>query len=134
MQLTGEAEAARTRAIGLAEAKATEALGLARATGFEAQKEALGGSATAWSPSPTPWPTVTSRWCPRCSSPAGAFEGLAATFMRSLTNGNGKGAKATDDAPTADTRATEPTAAAEIVGAEISDAIGTGLPDVPPER
>ena len=47
VQLTGEAEAARRQAIGLAEAKATEALGLARATGFEAQKEALGGAATA---------------------------------------------------------------------------------------
>jgi regulator of protease activity HflC (stomatin/prohibitin superfamily) len=47
VRLTGEAEAARTQAIGLAEAKATEALGLARATGFEAQKDALGGPATA---------------------------------------------------------------------------------------
>src|SRR5439155_255415 len=47
VQLTGEAEAARRQAIGLAEAKATEALGLARATGFEAQKDALGGTATA---------------------------------------------------------------------------------------
>jgi uncharacterized membrane protein YqiK len=47
VQLTGEAEAARTQAIGLAEAKATEALGLARAVGFEAQKDALGGAATA---------------------------------------------------------------------------------------
>jgi regulator of protease activity HflC (stomatin/prohibitin superfamily) len=47
VQLTGEAEAAKRQAIGLAEAKATEALGLARAVGFEAQKDALGGAATA---------------------------------------------------------------------------------------
>jgi uncharacterized membrane protein YqiK len=45
--LTGQAEATKIEAIGLAEAKATEALGVARATGFEAQKEALGGTATA---------------------------------------------------------------------------------------
>ena len=37
----------RVEAIGLAEATATEALGVARATGFEAQKEALGETATA---------------------------------------------------------------------------------------
>ena len=47
VQLTGEAEGARRQAIGLGEAKATEALGLARAIGFNAQKEALGGPATA---------------------------------------------------------------------------------------
>ncbi len=47
VELTGNAEATRRRAIGLAEAKAAEALGLARATGFEAQVEALGGPATA---------------------------------------------------------------------------------------
>jgi hypothetical protein len=47
VELTGRAEATRREAIGLAEAKATEALGLARATGFEAQKDALGGPATA---------------------------------------------------------------------------------------
>ena len=43
----GAAEATRAEAVGLAEAKAAEALGLARAQGFEAQKEALGPSATA---------------------------------------------------------------------------------------
>ncbi|MEP6624276.1 MAG: SPFH domain-containing protein [Acidimicrobiia bacterium] len=47
VELTGRAEATKIEAIGLAEAKATEALGVARATGFEAQKEALGGTATA---------------------------------------------------------------------------------------
>ncbi|HVF75666.1 MAG TPA: SPFH domain-containing protein [Acidimicrobiales bacterium] len=47
VRLTGEAEADRTRAIGVAEAAATEALGLARAAGFEAQRDAIGGGATA---------------------------------------------------------------------------------------
>jgi uncharacterized membrane protein YqiK len=47
VELTGRAEATKIEAVGLAEAKATEALGVARATGFEAQKEALGGTATA---------------------------------------------------------------------------------------
>ena len=37
----------RAEAVGLAEAKAAEALGLARAEGFEAQKQALGPTATA---------------------------------------------------------------------------------------
>ena len=47
VRLTGQAEADRTQAIGLAEAKATEALGLARAAGFEAQRDAIGETATA---------------------------------------------------------------------------------------
>ena len=47
VELTGRAEATKVEAVGLAEAKATEALGVARATGFEAQKEALGETATA---------------------------------------------------------------------------------------
>lgn len=47
VELTGRGEASKVEALGLAQAKATEALGLARAAGFEAQKEALGGAATA---------------------------------------------------------------------------------------
>src|SRR5262245_21617989 len=47
VRLTGEAEAAKTEAVGLAQARATEALGLARAAGFEEQRKALGGPATA---------------------------------------------------------------------------------------
>ena len=43
----GASEASRAEAVGLAEAKAAQALGLAKAEGFEAQKEALGASATA---------------------------------------------------------------------------------------
>src|SRR4051794_32126942 len=91
VQLTGEAEAARRQAIGLAEAKATEALGLARATGFEAQKDALGGPATAVVAvansvadghiTVVPEVLVT-------GGGGGSFDGLAATLMRYLgTNG-----------------------------------------------
>src|SRR4051794_28363489 len=91
VQLTGEAEAARRQAIGLAEAKATEALGLARAAGFEAQKDALGGPATAVVAvansvadghiTVVPEVLVT-------GGGGGSFDGLAATLMRYLgTNG-----------------------------------------------
>lgn len=97
VQLTGEAEASRRQAIGLAEAKATEALGLARATGFEAQKDALGGPATAVVAvanavadghiTVVPEVLVT-------GGGGGSVDGLAATLMRYLGTGssNGKGA------------------------------------------
>ena len=57
-----------------------------------------------WSRSRTRWPTATSPWCPRCSSPAGgggSFDGLAATLMRYLGTGssNGKRAPAARPAP-----------------------------------
>jgi hypothetical protein len=90
VQLTGEAEAAKRQAIGLAEAKATEALGLARATGFEAQKEALGGGATAVVAvanavadghiTIVPEVLVT-------GGGAGPIDGLAATLTRFFGNG-----------------------------------------------
>ena len=47
VRTTGRAEADRTEALGLAEARATEAFGLAKAAGYDAQREAIGGSATA---------------------------------------------------------------------------------------
>ena len=85
----------KTEAIGLAEAKATEALGLARAAGFEAQKEALGGTATALVAvanavadghiTVVPEVLVT-------GGGGGALDGLAATLMRTLGTGNGVGA------------------------------------------
>ena len=95
VQLTGEAEGARRQAIGLGEAKATEALGLARAIGFNAQKEALGGPATAVVAvanavadghiTVVPEVLVT-------GGGGGSFDGLAATLMRYLnTNGAGNG-------------------------------------------
>lgn len=92
VQLTGEAEGARRQAIGLGEAKATEALGLARAIGFNAQKEALGGPATAvvavanavadGHVTVVPEVLVT-------GGGGGSFDGLAATLMRYLGTGTG---------------------------------------------
>ncbi|MGH9194716.1 MAG: SPFH domain-containing protein, partial [Acidimicrobiia bacterium] len=89
-RLTGEAEAARVEAIGLAEAKATEALGLARARGYEEQVGALGQSATAvvnaigaiaeGKVDVMPEVLVTGG--------NGSIDGLAATLMRTLTNGS----------------------------------------------
>ena len=91
MQLTGEAEAARRQAIGLAEAKATEALGLARATGFEAQKEALGGPATAVVAVANAVADGHITVVPEVlvTGGGGSFEGLAATLMRTFTSGSG---------------------------------------------
>jgi len=140
VQLTGEAEAARTQAIGLAEAKATEALGLARATGFEAQKEALGGPATAVVAVANAVADGHITVVPEVlvTGGGGAFEGLAATFMRSLTSGNGSTAKneaAATNAPgtAAAVDPAEPTPASQLVGAEVGDADATGLPVIPPE-
>lgn len=114
VQLTGEAEAAKRQAIGLAEAKAAEALGLARAIGFEAQKEALGGPATAVVAvanavaeghiTVVPEVLVT-------GGGGGPFDGLAATLMRFFSNGgapappNGAGKGLGEGAP--DVPATE---------------------------
>jgi uncharacterized membrane protein YqiK len=94
VELTGRAEATKVEAIGLAEAKATEALGVARATGFEAQKEALGETATALVAvanavaeghiSVVPDVLVTGG--------GGSFDGLAAQLIRHFgTNGDGRG-------------------------------------------
>jgi regulator of protease activity HflC (stomatin/prohibitin superfamily) len=47
VRTTGRAEADRAEAIGLADARAAEALGLARAAGYDAQRQAIGESATA---------------------------------------------------------------------------------------
>ncbi|HEV2761245.1 MAG TPA: SPFH domain-containing protein [Acidimicrobiales bacterium] len=47
VRTTGRAEADRTEALGVAEARAAEALGLAKATGYDAQRQAIGESATA---------------------------------------------------------------------------------------
>src|SRR4051794_36976491 len=98
VQLTGEAEAAKRQAIGLAEAKATEALGLARATGFEAQKEALGGGATAVVAVANAVADGHITIVPEVlvTGGGGSLDGLAATLMRSFTNGtNGTNRKDT---------------------------------------
>jgi regulator of protease activity HflC (stomatin/prohibitin superfamily) len=94
VQLTGEAEGARRQAIGLGEAKATEALGLARAIGFNAQKEALGGPATAVVAVANAVADGHITVVPEVlvTGGGGSFEGLAATLMRHFgTNGSGNG-------------------------------------------
>ncbi len=94
VQLTGEAEGARRQAIGLGEAKAAEALGLARAVGFEAQKEALGGPATAIVAVANAVADGHITVVPEVlvAGGGGSFDGLAATLMRYLgTNGAGNG-------------------------------------------
>ena len=91
-RLTGEAEATKIQAIGLANAKATEALGLARAEGFEAQKDALGGPATAIVNAINAIPDGKVDIMPEVLVTGGgsSLDGLAATLMRSLGPGNGR--------------------------------------------
>jgi len=133
VQLTGEAEAARRQAIGLAEAKATEALGLARATGFEAQKDALGGPATAVVAvanavadghiTVVPDVLVT-------GGGGGSFDGLAATLMRYLGT-NGSGAANARPAPDAPAGLPTPVETAEVTRDESEGALGTERSDEP---
>jgi uncharacterized membrane protein YqiK len=91
-RLTGEAEATKVEAIGLANAKATEALGLARAEGFEAQKQALGGPATALVNAINAIADGKVDIMPEVlvTGGGGSLDGLAATLMRSLGSGNGE--------------------------------------------
>jgi regulator of protease activity HflC (stomatin/prohibitin superfamily) len=93
VELTGKAEATKTEAIGLAEAKATEALGLARAAGFEAQTQALGQAATALVAVANAVADGHITVVPEVlvAGGGGAFEGLAATLMRTLGTGDGFG-------------------------------------------
>ena len=118
VELTGRAEATKVEAIGLAEAKATEALGVARATGFEAQKEALGETATALVAvanavadghiSVVPDVLVTGG--------GGSFEGLAAQLIRHFgANGDGRDNGRSQPAEMAPP-AVEPTASVEVAG------------------
>ena len=92
---TGMAEATRIEAIGVAEAKATEALGLARAEGYRAQTDAIGAGATAVVAVANSVAEGQIDIMPEVlvtGGGAGAFEGLAATFMRMFgvrRDGNG---------------------------------------------
>jgi flavin-binding protein dodecin len=96
VELTGKAEATKTQAIGLAEAKAVEALGIARATGFEQQRQALGPTATAVVAVANAVSEGHIDVMPDVlvTGGGGSFEGLAATLMRAVTNGQGNGAGA----------------------------------------
>ena len=109
VELTGAAEGSRRRAIGLGEAAATEALGLARAKGYEAQIRSLGSGPTAavaianavseGKITVVPEVLVTGN--------GGAFEGLAASLMRSLNGGhatNGGGEPSNPETPAAQLR------------------------------
>jgi hypothetical protein len=96
VELTGRAEATKVEAVGLAEAKATEALGLARAAGFEAQTQALGQVPTAIVAVANAVAdghiTVVPEVLVTGGNGGGAFEGLAATLMRTFGAGaNGAG-------------------------------------------
>jgi regulator of protease activity HflC (stomatin/prohibitin superfamily) len=93
VELTGRAEATKVEAVGLAEAKAVEALGLARAAGFEAQTQALGQLPTALVAVANAVAdghiTVVPDVLVTGGNGGGAFEGLAATLMRTFGGGNG---------------------------------------------
>jgi uncharacterized membrane protein YqiK len=111
VELTGRAEATKVEAVGLAEAKATEALGLARAAGFEAQTQALGQMPTAIVAVANAVAdghiTVVPEVLVTGGNGGGAFEGLAATLMRTFgAGGNGAGNGSGGPAPAI--AATEP--------------------------
>ena len=93
VELTGRAEATKVQAIGLANAKATEALGVARATGFEAQRQALGGAATAVVAVANAVADGHITVVPEvlvAGGGGGSLDGLAASLMRYLgAGGNG---------------------------------------------
>jgi regulator of protease activity HflC (stomatin/prohibitin superfamily) len=129
VQLTGEAEGARRQAIGLGEAKATEALGLARAIGFNAQKEALGGPATAVVAVANAVADGHITVVPEVlvTGGGGSFDGLAATLMRYLGNaGAGNGTRPPAPAPVLPTPVETAVVTADesegALGAERSDA------------
>jgi len=92
VELTGKAEATKVEAVGLAEAAAVKALGLARAAGFEAQTQALGQLPTAIVAVANAVSdghiTVVPEVLVTGGNGGGAFEGLAATLMRTFGNGN----------------------------------------------
>ena len=96
VRLTGQAEAAKVEAVGLANAKAVEALGLARATGFEEQRKALGGPATALVNGINAIADGHVNVMPEVlvTGGNGSLDGLAATLMRALgsngSNGDGQ--------------------------------------------
>ncbi len=113
VELTGRAEATKTQAIGLAEAKAVEALGLARAEGFQAQREAIGELATALVAVANAVAEGKITVVPEVlvTGGGGAFEGLAATVMRTLgQNGGGFRAPTRDDLAAVAAAATAPAA------------------------
>ncbi|MGH2756949.1 MAG: SPFH domain-containing protein, partial [Actinomycetota bacterium] len=96
VRLTGQAEAAKIQAIGGANASATEALGLARARGFEEQRKALGGPATAIVNAINAIAEGKVDVMPEVlvTGGGGSVEGLAAVLMRTLGSSSGSNGKA----------------------------------------
>jgi len=97
----GEAEFIRQT--GMARGAEVEAVGLARARGYEAQVQALGSGATAVVNVVTALSEGKAKFMPEVlvaggSNGGSALEGLAATAMRYLSHGNGKGEKPTPSA------------------------------------
>jgi hypothetical protein len=126
VELTGKAEATKVEAIGLANAKATEALGIARAEGFEKQVAALGQGATAVVAVANAVSEGNINVVPEVlvTGGGGSFEGLAATLMRSLANGNG--ASHLSAAVGANGRSAEPTEPSASVPSEAMDGPDSG--------
>jgi regulator of protease activity HflC (stomatin/prohibitin superfamily) len=93
VEVTGRAEATRVQAIGLAEAKAVEALGIARATGFEEQRQAIGEGPTAIVAVANAVAEGHITVVPEVlvTGGGGSLEGLAATLIRTFSNGGKTG-------------------------------------------
>jgi regulator of protease activity HflC (stomatin/prohibitin superfamily) len=111
VELTGAAEGSRRRAIGLGDAAAVQALGLARAKGYDAQIRSLGAGPTAAVAIANAVSEGKVTVVPEVlvTGGGGAIEGLAATFMRSLSGGHGpNGASASNEAEPAESKAPKP--------------------------
>ena len=127
VEVTGRAEATRVEAIGLAEAKAVEALGIARATGFEEQRQAIGEGPTAIVAVANAVAEGHITVVPEVlvTGGGGSLDGLAATLIRTFTNGGsggGKGGNGESDrrpppTPTLDELEAESRAPADVVPA-----------------
>jgi hypothetical protein len=98
-------EAAYIRETGTAKGAEVEAVGLARAKGFQAQVNALGPNATAIVNVVAALSEGKAKFVPDILVTGGngssAFDGLAATAMRFLSGGSGKGAQSTPVDPAA---------------------------------
>src|SRR5262249_34464625 len=98
VQVTGRAEATRGEAIGLAEGKAVGALGIAGATGFEEQRQAIGEGPTAIVAVANAVAEGRITVVPEVlvTGGGGSLDGLAATLIRTFTNG-ANGARGRDE-------------------------------------
>jgi hypothetical protein len=130
IQRVGDAEASKTRAVGLATAEATQALGEGRARGYAAQVQSLGAGAVAAVAVADAVAQGQIDIMPDVlvTGGGGAFEGLAAVLMRTFgdmsgrTNGkgsgNGSGVPPAASAPELDVAASDDAVTAQQVGSE----------------